>query len=226
MIPHRDSTRAALTLALVALALFGATAASTTVAAQGDQPTVRVGSATVTAGGTVTVDVVLSSAPDGLAGYLLEFSVEGDAARVESVSYPERFGVTTDPDIEADGRTATAEAADLEGNVQTGATDVTLATVRIAGTGAGEATLTVEPVQFDADGGASFRPATQAGTLTIESAATTTQSDGDVSTPAASGGSDAGAATEPTDGDGPLSPALVLVAFAVLTAVALAGRRR
>jgi hypothetical protein len=223
MTRHTDPARAALALVVLALVC----AASTTVAAQGDQPTVSVENATVAADGTATVDVVLTSAPNGLAGYLLELSVEGDAARIESVSYAEQFGVTTEPSIGAEDRTATLEAADLEGNVQAGATDVTLATVAIVGAGAGEATLAVEPVQFDADGGAAFEPASRSGTLTVEAgvtpsddASTPTPDAGDKSSASGAGNPTSGAG-DPTTGDGPLSPVLALIALAVLTAAAL-----
>ncbi|MEF8820470.1 MAG: hypothetical protein V5A31_09480 [Haloferacaceae archaeon] len=225
MIRHPDSTRAALTLAVAVLTLLAAAAASGSVAAQGDRPTVGVESATVTADGTVTVDVVLTSAPDGLAGYLLELSVDGDAARIESAGYPGRFGVTSDPVVGPEGRTVTVEAADLEGNVQAGATDVTLVTVTLAGADAGEATLTADPVQFDADGGTAFEPATRSGSLTVEAAATATPGGGEaVSTAGADGASDgagASGASQQTSSSGPLSPALVLVALVVLTTAAL-----
>ncbi|MFB6168998.1 MAG: hypothetical protein ABEJ43_09160 [Haloferacaceae archaeon] len=235
MTGHTDSTpavarRAALALSLAfTLALAGVTAAPATVAAQ-EQPTVRVESATVTADGTTTVDVVLTSAPNGLAGYYLELSVTGDA-RIESVSYPDVYGVTTAPEIGADGRTATAEAADLEGSIDSGATDVTLATVTLAGTAPGEATLSVEPVQFDADDGTQFDPATRPGTLTVAAS-----SDGPASTDRPDAATDDGAGTsaagtgtgtdasgQQTSGLGPLPAVLALVAIAVLAG---AGLRR
>ncbi len=223
MTGHTDSTRAAVALTL-AVALVGAAVVPVTVAAQGEQPTVRVGSGTVAVDGTTTIPVVLTSAPDGLAGYYVELLVEGDA-RIESVSYPEVYGVTTDPEVGPDGRTATAEAADLEGSIEAGATDVTLVTVTLAGTATGEATLSVEPVQFDTDNGTSFTPDVRAGTVTVTASdggtAQTDQSgdatDGGAGTPAAGTGTDG----RETSGSGPLPAVLSLVAVVVLAGVAL-----
>jgi hypothetical protein len=238
----------AVAAALAALALLGAVAAGTATA-QNDGPAVVVTDGTTASDGTTTVGVVLTSAPSGLSGYYLDLTVgDAEVARIESVSYPDRFGLTSEPEIGPDGATVTLEAADIEGAIEPGATDVTLATVTVAGAAPGEAELAVEPRQFDADDGSAFGPATESGTVTVSTGAGTPSADGtadsddgtdapgsdtsdsdsgtDVGstddTDTAEAGSDGDA--ESTSGAGPLSPALVLVAVALLAAVGI--RRR
>lgn len=226
----------ALALTLVALALLGAVTAGPATA-QTDQPTVRVVGDTVSADGTTTVGVVLTAAPDGLSGYYLDLTVDGPA-RIESASYPDAFELTSDPVVGDDGRTVTLEAADVEGQVEPGATDVTLATVELAGTAPGEAELTIQPRQFDDDEGSGFQPAAQSGTVTVTGEGTarpSTDSGTAPDTTAPSTDAGQGEATaasdttrtdaDPTSGAGPLSPALVLVALGALGAVAARRHR-
>jgi hypothetical protein len=238
---------AAVAVTLAVLALLGAVAAAGTATAQTEQPTVAVTDGTTAADGTTTVGVVLTDAPDGLSGYYLELTVENpDVARVESAGYPDAFGLTSEPEIGSDGATVTLEAADVEGAVDPGATDVTLATVTVGGAAPGDVELTVEPRQFDADDGSAFTPATGAGTVTVAGSGggdaptadgstdagsedgsdapgdDSTGSDTDAGGPTA-GGDDADA--EATSGAGPLSPVLPLIALFVLAAVGLRRRR-
>ena len=234
----------ALAVALAALALFGAVATAGTATAQSDRPTIVVTDGTTAVDGTTTVGIVLTSAPNGLSGYYLDLTVgDAESVRIESASYPDRFGLTSEPKISADGASVTLEAADLEDAVKPGATDVTLATVTVAGASPGSVTLSVEPRQFDADDGSAFSPATQSGTVTVtgsdgrtaqtsQSASETADNDGGTPTSAngagdASGtndksGTDTG--SQETSGSGPLPTVLSLVAIAVLTGIGL--RRR
>jgi len=218
---------AAVAVALAALALLGATAAGT-AAAQTDGPTVVVGDASTTPDETTTVDVVLTSVPDGLSGYYLELSVEAsETARIQSASYPDRFGLTSEPAIGDDGGGVALEAADIEGAIGPGATDVTLATVTVAGVEPGEVGVAVEPRQFDADDGSAFTPDTRSATVTVAGDDASSTDD------AASGGSDdaasadgaaaGGSEAEATSNDLPLSPVLALVAIGLFAA---AGVRR
>jgi hypothetical protein len=166
ILPHSRTRRVALTVAFAAVALLGTAGA---VTAQSNQPTISVTGATTVADGTTTVDVVLTEAPDGLSGYYLSLAVgDGEVAQIESASYPDRFGLTTDPDVGPEGRTVTLEAADVEGAIESGATNVTLATIEVAGGTPGEARITVEPRQFDSDNGTQFQPSTQPGVVTVD----------------------------------------------------------
>jgi hypothetical protein len=236
--PIRTAVVAAVVVALAAGALTGA------VTAQTDQPTITVSDATVEPGDSATVDIVLTSAPDGLAGYALELTVEGDGAAVEGASYPDAFGLTSQPKIADDGTSVTLEAADLGENVQPGATEVVLATVELNGEAAGEAGLSVDVVQFDTDGGGQMSPTTEAGTVTVGGGADAETEASDASESAASSDDDADDATDDTDaaassdgdaGDGDETtstafalPAggLVLTALALAFVVAFVARRR
>ena len=238
---------AAVAVTLAALALLGAVAAAGTATAQSEQPTVVVTDGTTTADGTTTVGVVLTSAPTGLSGYYLDLTVENPGvARIDSATYPDAFGLTTDPNVGSDGASITLEAADMEDAIEPGATDVTLATVTVTGATPGNVEIAVEPRQFDADDGSAFTPATQTGTVTVGGAGSESTADGSTNaaeTDAAGdgttdAGSDGGSDTERTDdssstesgtpqdtsGVGPLSPVLTLIAIGLLIAVGL--RRR
>jgi ABC-type phosphate transport system substrate-binding protein len=220
---------AALAVALAALALLGAAGAAT---AQTDRPTVVVTDGETTADGTTTVGIVVTSLPDGLSGYYLDVTVaDPGIARIESASYPDRFGLTSEPVLSSDGTTVTLEAADLEGAIEPGATDVTLATVTVSGAASGEAELTVEPRQFDADDGSAFAPATRAGAVAVSGGG----GDGGAPTAADGGSATTGGVSDPVDdgdprqtdeaddgptsGLGPLSPVLVGLAVGLLIAV-------
>lgn len=163
--------RVAIALAVAGLALVaggpGAAPAAGADTPQSEQPTVHVVTE-ATENGNVTARIVLSSAPDGLSGYLVRVNVaDAGVARIDGAGYPDAFGLSTDPEISGDGSTIALEAADLNGNVEAGATNVTLATVRLSAQSSGETRLAVEPVRFDTDGGAAFEPTTRSDTLAI-----------------------------------------------------------
>ncbi|QLC33520.1 hypothetical protein EFA46_004670 [Halarchaeum sp. CBA1220] len=222
--PVRVALVGAFVVALLAAALVGPSGAASSSGAAADAsatPTVRVANAELAANGTATADVVLTEAPEGLAGFALDVRVAGDAARISNASYPDTFGLTTDPAIGDDGRRVTVEAADLRERVQPGASDVVLATVELSGVAPGAANLSVEPRQFDADGGAAVEPATDAGTVTVRD-------------PEADGGSSASTAdaraSAPADTSVPLltpavGGALVAGSVALLAVFALVRRR-
>lgn len=213
-------------------------AATGTGAAQSDQPTITVTDGTTTTGSTTTVDVVITNAPDGLAGYYLDLAIEnGETAQVESASYPEQFGLTSDPEITSGGTVVTLEAADTDGVVQSGATGITLATVTLSGTGPGEATLSIEPQQLDGDNGSLLDPTAQPGTVVVseDDSETASVSQPSSETPVPGGGaempqsendrgSNVDTEVQTTSASGPLPIVLSLVAIAILTAVSLRYR--
>jgi hypothetical protein len=234
-------TALAVVAALATVVLAGAVAGVGATAAAQDGPTVQVTDASVDPGGTTTVRLVLTSAPEGLAGYELVLSVEGEAATVAGANYTDAFGLTTEPAVSDDGRSVRLEAADVEGNVQPGATDVTLATVELRGESAGRAGLEVQPVQFDADGGARMNVGAGSGSVVVgEPEATATPTDEPTATPGGEQGatdgsassSDADVATATptnttTSGQGGLPLAgLGVAAVALVVAGVLLGRRR
>ncbi|WP_336339017.1 cell surface protein [Haloarcula brevis] len=231
---------ARLPLALVALVLLAGTLPA--LAAGQSDPAISIEAGSVAAGETTAVPVVLTSAPDGLAGYQLELAVsDPGVARFGNASYPDRFGLTTDPVVSSDGGTITLEAADLDGQIEPGATDVTLATVELTGVAGGETQVTVASSQVDADGGAAVEPATTATTVAVTGDATAERVAASETTPqavestagtartASDAGGAAGGATaarSTTGADGSLPPALVLVAIAGAAALAAGTARR
>lgn len=221
---------------VLALAL-GASALTGAAAAQTDSPTIRVESATVQPGETATVDIVLTSAPNGLAGYAIDLSVGNSNALIEGANYPDTFGLTSEPAVSEDGSSVTLEAADLGEQVQPGATDVVLATVEVSSGMSGDITLSVEPLQFDADGGDAVNPASESGTVTVTAGEDTASTDdgadadssADSSTAPASdtddAEADAGTGTTSTEFAFPAG-GIVLTALALTLVAAFAARRR
>jgi hypothetical protein len=223
---------------VLALAL-GASALTGAAAAQTDSPTIRVESATVQPGETATVDIVLTSAPNGLAGYAIDLSVGNSNALIEGANYPDTFGLTSEPAVSEDGSSVTLEAADLGEQIQPGATDVVLATVEVSSGMSGDITLSVEPLQFDADGGDSVNPASESGTVTVTAGEDTASTDDGAAadssadrsaTPAsdangADADADAGTGTTSTEFAFPAG-GIVLTALALTLVAGFAARRR
>ncbi|ELZ06760.1 hypothetical protein [Natrialba aegyptia] len=152
----------------VASSGIAATDASTSASVAADDPELVVSNGTIAPGDTGTHRIALTDAPEGLAGYKLEleFSSEG-VATVANASYPDRFGLTSDPIVSADGQSLTVEAADLNDEITAGATNVTLAWIEVDGVEAGTADVSVASMQVDADGGSPVEPAVEAGTVTV-----------------------------------------------------------
>ncbi|GGN13257.1 hypothetical protein [Halarchaeum nitratireducens] len=206
----------ALALFVVVAAPIAAGAGHAATADTADAPTVSVTDVDVASDGTATATVVLSSAPQGLAGFAVDVSVEGSAARITNASYPETYGLTSEPALSDDGRQVRLEAADLNERVQPGASDVVLGTVELTGVSAGSAELSAEPLQFDADGGGPVEPDTAVGTVTVTSG---TPDDGSSSTQRTS------AAVESPDADSASAsglPALQTIAGALVALVVVA----
>lgn len=209
--PRRVRFATLATLAVLALAatvggVSGVDGVGATSTVQ-DDPAVRITDASVDPGGTATVRVVLTSAPEGLAGYELVVSIgSGDVATIAGANYTDAFGLTTEPAMSEDGRTIRLEAADLGGNVQAGATDVTLVTVELRGESAGRARADARPVQFDSDGGVRMNVSVEAGSVAVgEPEPTASPTAEPTATPtggvATTGGSASAETTRAADGD-------------------------
>ena len=231
---------ARLPLALVALVLLMGTVPA--FAAGQSTPAISIETGSVAAGETMAVPVVLTSAPDGLAGYQLELAVDDPAvARFENASYPDRLGLTTEPVISSDGGTVTLEAADLDGQIEPGASDVTLATVQLAGVDGGETQVAVESSQVDADGGGVVEPTTELTAVAVSASATTETVAAATEAPAAAGesttdstsmetagGNDpaAGGDQSTTGANGSLPISVTLAALAAVAALAARTSRQ
>ncbi|AGB32906.1 hypothetical protein C488_09664 [Natrinema pellirubrum DSM 15624] len=194
-----------------------------------------VSDATVEPDGTAVHRIVLTDAPDGLAGFELSLELSGDAAAVENASYPDDYRMTTDPVVSDDGETVTVEAVDLDDAVTPGASDVTLATVTVSGTEPGTAALAVTDARLDADGGSRMEPSLETGTVTVADGGNGSESaggsdDGENTEAAANDGDDeTGTDGEPTSTDSESIPGFAggaaLLALAVLAVTLLARTR-
>jgi len=153
--------------AVVALALVGLVAGGAAAGAQ-TTPTVEPGDATVAAGETATVEVSLSAAPDGLAGFNLTVEATDGNATVVGANVDDEFGITT---ARAEDGRATLEGVDLDENVQAGATDVRLGTVTVRGESAGETDLSASVRRMDDDDGEAVAPETGPAALTVTAGA-------------------------------------------------------
>lgn len=149
-----------LVLACATLPAAGATQDGSAAAT----PTVTVENATVDAGNGTTVALTLSSAPDGLAGYALNVSVDSDVATVTNATVGDAFGFGN---ASIDGGSVTLAGADTMGAIDQGATNVTLGTLRLKGAAAGDSALSVSLTQVDSDDGSALGPAVTNGTLTV-----------------------------------------------------------
>ncbi|WP_049929239.1 hypothetical protein [Halopiger goleimassiliensis] len=154
-------------LALVAAGPVAAGVGSPADAGQEAGPAVVVADESVAVDDTQRHRVALTDAPEGLAGFELTLEVDGEVATVADAAYPDHFGPTTDPVVTADERSITVEAVDLDDEITTGETDVTLAWIDVTGVAAGETELRVTASQVDADDGSPVDPTVDPGTLTV-----------------------------------------------------------
>lgn len=113
-----------------------------------------------------TYDIVLSSAPKGLAGYDVFVTLgTGSVADITSVSYPSWAANTLTPVLPADSIRIGGVDSGLE--VDPGASNIVLATITVRGTATGSTTIGLSSLTMDADGGDSLTPTLQSGQANI-----------------------------------------------------------
>lgn len=204
-------------LAVAALAVVGVVLAAGGAGAQ-TTPTVTVTDATVAPGETTVVQVRLTAAPAGVAGYDATVTVDG-AATVVDANVSDQFGLTNATVV--DDATVRLRGADTDGAVQNRTDAVTVARLVVRGDDAGTATVSVDG-RFDADDGSRIDPATESGTVRV-AAETGTATGTQTTETAADGGGDA---TESPGDDGETAaggPGLGVVAALLALVVAVAG---
>jgi hypothetical protein len=183
---------------------------------------ITVTNATVGDDGTTALQLSLSAAPNGLAGFQLTATLRTDGvASVTEASYPDRYGLTTEPVITADGQSVTLEAADLSGTISPGATDIPLATVVVSGDAAGETLVDLTDVQVDADGGSRVAAASDPGVVTV--AADDTASSAESTGSASDGNPDTASRTDPASDGGASGLSGGLVVLTIGSAFLLGG---
>ena len=128
---------------------------------------------TVTEGSTVTYDIVMDSAPNGLAGYKLEVSLANPGnAEIVAASFPGWASLSNAGSLPADS--VQLSGVDLNRQIQNGSAGVVLATITVRGDSAGSTGISINPIEIDADGGDAIGTATRSGQLTIQAIAAPT----------------------------------------------------
>ncbi|MCH7745180.1 MAG: hypothetical protein IIC84_03810 [Chloroflexi bacterium] len=134
------------------------------LAADESSSTITLPDAKASVGEIVSVPLVLTQAPDGLAGFLMEFSLaDASVGSIVSIEFPE-YGLTYD--AVTGGSQVRFAAADLFQLFEAGATDFTLAIVNIEGMSEGSTAIQLGVVQMDDDNGDPITPQVFDGTFT------------------------------------------------------------
>ena len=129
--------------------------------------TLSAGTATVTTlGDTATIDLVLDEAPTGFAGYNLTISLSDPAvAEIVSVTFPSWATQKANGTLPADS--TWIKAADLGEDVDAGATNIPVATIRIRGDTSGSTPVTVTINQMSDDLGSNLFPTLSPGSFIV-----------------------------------------------------------
>ena len=157
---HRLALSLAILLMLTAVSIFmwsRVEAAASTLSVQG---------ATIGVGQTATLPIVLSDAPNGLAG--LDITVTLGKTNVASIVGAElaAFGLTSVDQISP--TEIRFRAADLAGIVETGAVDTTLATLTVYGDKRGSTDVLIKVLRLDDEDGSPIGAAVLTGTVSVK----------------------------------------------------------
>ena len=115
--------------------------------------------AAVNVGESVVVAITLSSAPEGISGYIIEVEVaDRDVARIEHVTFPD-FGLARV--VPSTGPGLRLAAADLLHRIESGAEDSTLASLVVFGIQAGMTEIGIVVELMSTEDGEPTTPLTQ-----------------------------------------------------------------
>lgn len=110
--------------------------------------------------------ISLSEAPGGLAGYDIVVSLANPGvAEIISVTYPSWAQLTQTPAFPS--QSVLLRAGDTDKRVNTGATDIPLATISLKGVAAGTTPVVISIQKMDADDGALLTPGTRTLEVTV-----------------------------------------------------------
>ncbi|MCI0441424.1 MAG: hypothetical protein L0177_20165 [Chloroflexi bacterium] len=130
-----------------------------------DAPIINLQSGEVGVGESISMPVVLSVAPGGLAGYLIEVEMKNPAvASIVGVEFPS-FGLTNQSQV---GGTSRLAAADLMRVIEVGDTDATLVTLNIQGLAFGTSEMEIRIIQMDDDKGNLVEASTLSGIIRVK----------------------------------------------------------
>lgn len=117
------------------------------------------------AGGAFLVPIVLDNAPTGLSGFVMDVSIDNPAiASIVGVDFPASFLTSQTPPTDSRWRLV---AVDLQRLIERGATQATLATLRVQGHDAGTTKVHLQVVKMDDDDGNPMQPRVMPGTVTV-----------------------------------------------------------
>jgi len=131
-----------------------------------DSVTLRVENGTVDPDGTTRVAVTADPIPDGLAAVSLTVSVDDTGVATIRNGTPAGEFSFSDVDV-SDGR-ASVKILDDADVIQPDQPDATIATLEVAGSSQGTATLSLGVESMTDDTGESVRPSVEAGTVTVD----------------------------------------------------------
>jgi hypothetical protein len=106
----------------------------------------------LTTGEVIKVPLTLGEVIGGLSGFLLEFELEGSAAKIADIT-PLAFDGAKRVELAGDGRSARVLSVDFDSVVEPGAESVPLVQVDLRGEAQGTATLNIWALQMDDDSG-------------------------------------------------------------------------
>ncbi|WP_455448775.1 alkaline phosphatase PhoX [Natrinema thermotolerans] len=116
---------------------------------------VHIDSVAIRQDATAAAELTLSAVPDGLAGGTVSVSVDHtDVAEITGATYHDALELTAGPTVSDDGSTVEFRFADIDEEIQPGATDVSVATVELEGTSMGTTDISVTVDSLDDDDGA------------------------------------------------------------------------
>ena len=134
--------------------------------AEASAPTLVAQSTTAVVGETVSVPIVLSDVPSGLAGFDLAVTLSNSrVASITSVTFPD-FGLTRRELVS--GSEAHVRAVDLQRLIESGATNSTLATLSIKALRSGTSDISIQIARMDDDAGFPIQAQTLTGTISVK----------------------------------------------------------
>jgi PKD repeat protein len=154
-----------MSMLIILISCLAGTAAASTISF--DPATIA-----ISPGSTTPVKVVLSDAPQGLAGYKLTVKYPSSIATVSSVSFPS-WGSSLNMKTPVTGGYLVS-AVDLNKQVQSGSNNIELGTITVEGVSAGSATFTIADIQMNDDNDAVITPTTGSLDVTVEGSAAST----------------------------------------------------
>jgi len=155
----------AFALTLVIIVTAAMTGIGLGIGAGANSPTVSASNVTASPGEQATTELTIDSLPNGLKSYNLTITItNGSVGSIDTVS----GGDLGSPQIISKSPNEyTIRGTDLTGQVQSNATDVSLASIDFTQLSAGESSLVISVNEITDDTGASISPAIDNGMLTV-----------------------------------------------------------